>query len=443
MSERTTNGDGSGTAGERLGRRTIFALGWVSFFMDVSSEMIYPLLPVFLSSLGAGTVAIGFVAGLSEGTASLFRVISGVISDRFRKRKSAILLGYGLSVLARPILALSAAWGHVLAFRLVDRAGKGIRTPPRDALIAEASPPDRYGRSFGIQRAMDTAGAVIGPLLATAILAGGLGYRSLFWIAMIPAAAAVATIHVFVREHAGRRAAAAGPALPPEGAVPAGRSADGALEGGAARTPLSREMKLYLAVTAIFYLGNSSSFFLILRAKEIITEARSPWFTVSLIPILYLTMNLSSALLSYPAGKLADRAGKDRIAFLGYFLFAAAYAAFALAGSAAALWLLFPLQGVYLGFTEGVGTAYLATIVPQERRATGFALYHTVIGLALLPAGLLGGWLWRRFSPEATFLAGSAFALAAGALFGAFLLRRRPAARRPADGGTHGIETRR
>jgi MFS family permease len=430
VSESKTNASGGGAAGERLGGRTIFALGWVSFFMDVSSEMIYPLLPVFLSSLGAGTVAIGFVAGLSEATASLFRVISGVISDRFRKRKSAILLGYGLSVLARPILALSAGWGQVLAFRLVDRAGKGIRTPPRDALITEASPPDRYGRSFGIQRAMDTAGAVVGPVLATAILASGLAYRSLFWLAMIPAAAAVATIQIFVREHARRpgAAAAAGPALTPHGEVPAGRSAGGAREGGdAARTPFSREMKLYLAVTAIFYLGNSSSFFLILRAKEIITEARSPWFTVSLIPILYLTMNLSSALLSYPAGKLADRAGKDRIAFLGYFLFAAAYAAFALAGSAAALWLLFPLQGVYLGFTEGVGTAYLATIVPKERRATGFALYHTVIGLALLPAGLLGGWLWSRFSPEATFLTGAVLALAAGCLFGALLLRRRPA----------------
>ena len=395
-------------------RRTIFALGWVSFFMDVSSEMIYPLLPVFLASLGAGTVAIGFVAGLSEGIASFFRVISGVISDRFKRRVAAMLAGYGLSALARPLLALSASWGHVLAFRLVDRAGKGIRTPPRDALIAEASPRERYGRSFGIQRAMDTAGAVIGPLIAAAVLAGGLGYRALFWLAMIPAFIAVAIIRFVVRERAGEREPAGGRDAP---AVP--RTARGAAD----RTPFPREMKLYLAVTAIFYLGNSSTFFLILRARDAIAEARVPWFTVSLIPILYLAMNLTSAILSYPAGRLADRFGRDRLAFIGYFLFAAAYASFALAGGAAALWALFPLHGVYLGFSEGVGTAYLATIVPKERRATGFALYHTVIGLALLPAGMIGGWLWRRFSPEATFAAGAALALVAGALFGAFLLR--------------------
>ncbi len=420
-------------AAERLDGRTILALGWVSFFMDVSSEMIYPLLPVFLASLGAGSVAIGLVAGLSEGTASFFRVLSGVISDRAGRRKAAILAGYGLSVLARPLLALSGSWGHVLAFRLVDRAGKGIRTPPRDALIAEASPVERYGRSFGIQRAMDTAGAVLGPLLATVILSAGLGMRSIFWLAMIPAAVAVATIQLFVRERVRL------PGLPAEPAADAPREREAA----AARTPFSRELKLYLAITAVFYLGNSSSFFLILRARDVIAESGSVWFTVSLIPILYLTMNLASALLSYPAGKLADRAGKARIAFLGYFLFAAAYAAFALAESPAALWALFPLQGVYLGFTEGVGTAYLATIVPKERRATGFALYHTVIGLSLLPAGIIGGWLWRRFSPETTFFTGAFLALAAGVLFGAFLLRKRPRPdrRHPADPAP-GIEER-
>lgn len=405
-------------ANGRFGKRTILALGWVSFFMDVSSEMIYPLLPVFLASLGAGTVAIGFVAGLSESTASFFRVISGVISDRFRRRKSAIIAGYGLSALSRPILALAGTWGHVLAFRLIDRAGKGIRTPPRDALIAEASPPERYGRSFGIQRAMDTAGAVLGPVIATLILAGGVGYRSLFWIAMVPAAAAVAIIQLFVREHGPRRGNASGadrsPAAGTVGAAPNARP-----------EPFSRELKLYLLITAIFFLGNSSSFFLILRARDLISAARIPWFTESLIPMLYLAMNLTAALLSYPAGRLADRAGRARVAFLGYFIFAGAYAAFAFVGRAEALWALFPLQGIYLGFTEGVGTAYLATLVPAGRRATGFGLYHTVIGVSLLPAGMIGGWLWRAYSPAATFLAGSILAIVAGALFGFLLLRRR------------------
>jgi MFS family permease len=388
-------------------RRTIFALGWVSFFMDASSEMIYPLLPVFLASLGVGTVAIGVVAGLSESTASFFRVISGFISDRVKNRKAAILLGYGLSALARPILAVSSGWGHVLGFRLIDRAGKGVRNPPRDALIAEVSTAERYGRAFGIQRAMDTAGAVLGPALATWFLALKLGFRGVFWISLIPALVAVAIVQVFVRERvrgaAGGRTEA-GPAGAPTGAPSA--------------IPLfSRELKTFLVVTAVFSLGNSSNFFLVLRAKDLGIQDH-------LIPILYMTMNVSYALLSYPAGRMADRFGKARIAFVGYILYAALYALFAFEGTRSALWVLFPLQGIYLAITDGVGTAYLATLLPAARRATGFALYNTVIGVALLPASVVGGWLWRAYSPSATFIAGSLLSLAAGTIFGATLLRR-------------------
>ena len=413
-------------------RKTIFALGWVSFFMDVSSEMIYPLLPSFLSSLGARSVAIGFVAGLSETTASFFRVISGYLSDRLKRKKAAILLGYGLSTLARPLLAVSASWAHVLGFRLIDRAGKGVRTPPRDALIAEVSPADRYGRSFGLQRAMDTAGAVLGPALAALILSAGLGYRSVFWISFIPAAIAVAIIRVFVQERGPHASPAASG---PNARAPVAGDGEGAPARGAASsasehvrgaiagrtrvsgTPLfTRELKIFLVVTAIFSLGNSSNFFLVLRAKDL-------GFADSVVPILYMTMNVSSALLAYPAGRLADRFGKGRIAFLGYLLYAALYALFALASNMNVLWILFPLQGIYLAFTEGVGTAYLATLLPGARRSTGFAIYHTVIGIALLPASTFGGWLWDRFSPPATFLAGSALSLAAGAIFAAALLR--------------------
>jgi MFS family permease len=398
-------------------RKTVLALGWVSFFMDVSSEMIYPLLPVFLSSLGAGSIAIGFVAGLSESTASFFRVISGFISDRLKRRKAAILLGYGLSTLARPILALSAGWGHVLGFRLIDRAGKGVRTPPRDALIAEATSSDRYGRSYGIQRAMDTAGAVLGPALATWFLALGMGYRHVFWISLIPAAVAVAVIQIFVRER-GARAPRVAPMGPPHE-----RSASEHVRGNRRQDPsrvaagprYSRELKLFLLVTAVFSLGNSSNFFLVLRAKNLHIED-------NLIPLLYMTMNVMYALLSYPAGRLADRFGKARIAFLGYLLYAALFALFALETRRSALWILFPLQGIYLAFTDGVGTAYMATLLPGERKATGFAIYYTVMGLALLPASTFGGWLWERYSPSATFIAGSLFSLAAGVLFGVTLL---------------------
>ena len=403
-------------------RKTILALGWVSFWMDVSSEMIYPLLPVFLSSLGVGSLAIGFVAGLSESTASFFRVISGFISDKLKKRKAVIIFGYGLSTLARPLLALSSSWGHVLGFRLIDRAGKGVRTPPRDALIAEASSSERYGRSYGIQRAMDTAGAVLGPAVATGILALGIGYRSVFWISFIPAAIAVAIIQLFVREHG-----KSSPELPGAPAAATSHHTGAATDPRAAGGSLfSRDLKIFLVVTAVFSLGNSSNFFLVLRAKNL-------GFKDHVIPLLYMTMNVSSALLSYPAGRLADRFGKARIAFLGYLLYAALYALFAVEASMKALWILFPLQGIYLAFSEGIGTAYLATLLPGERRATGFAIYYTVIGLALLPASTIGGWLWDHFSPSATFVVGSLLSLIAGALFGMLLLGRRKAAE-PAEG---------
>jgi MFS family permease len=186
--------------------------------------------------------------------------------------------------------------------------------------------------------------------------------------------------------------------------------------GPAKSAPLfTRELKIFFVVTAIFSLGNSSNFFLVLRAKDL-------GFRDNLVPILYLTMNVTYALLAYTAGRLADRFGKGRIAFLGYLLYAALYALFAVETKMNALWILFPLQGIYLAFTEGVGTAYMATLLPGVRRATGFAIYYTVIGLALLPANTIGGWLWDRFSPSATFIAGSILSLVAGTLFGATLL---------------------
>lgn len=394
---------------------TVIALGWVSFFTDISSEMIYPLLPVFLSTLGAGTVAIGFVAGLSESTASFFRVISGVLSDRMQKRKAAIAAGYGLSALSRPILASASSWGEVLLFRIADRAGKGIRTPPRDALISESSLPQMYGRSFGIQRAMDTAGAVVGPVLATTMLAAGMTLRSLFWISAIPAFAAVAVLLAFVREPIRKSETAKAIAKSEEH-----RSAQKNSE----RILLSRDVKLYLLVTGVFYLGNSSSFFLILRARDLVAEAGSPWFKESLIPILYLAMNLTSAVLSYPAGRIADRLGRGIVAFSGYIVFAASYAAFAFVKSPEMLWLLFPFQGLHLALSEGVGSAFLAQLLPENRRATGFALYHTVMGLSLLPAGVIGGWLWREYNPRVTFLAGSLLAIIAASLFGFAILYR-------------------
>lgn len=380
--------------------RTVLTLGWVSFFMDVSSEMIYPLIPVFLAStLGASVLTIGLIAGLSESTASFFRIASGAISDRMRRRKTAVAAGYLLSTASRPVLALAGGWIQVLVFRLLDRAGKGVRTPPRDALIADTTTPETYGCSYGYHRAMDTAGAILGPAAASAAIWLGFGMRTVFWASLAPAAAAVAVVLLFIRE------------------TPRRGTESGAQERGGRGAGFSRKLKLFLLVTAVFSLGNSSNFFLILRARALGTDT-------GLIPLLYISMNVTYAVLAYPAGRLADRLGKARIVFGGYFLYAAVYGLFAVLRGGASLWILFPLYGLYLGLSDGVGRAYMATLLPQEKRATGFAFYHTVIGLTILPASAIAGWLWERFSPGAVFVTGALLSLAAGILFGLFLLRR-------------------
>lgn len=383
---------------ERINRKTIIALGWVSFFMDVSSEMIYPLLPVFMANvLGVGGLTIGFVAGLSESIASFFRIFSGTLSDRLKRRKLLVASGYSLSTVSRVILAFANSWQSVLWFRLVDRAGKGLRTPPRDALISEASTESTYGRYFGYHRAMDTAGAVLGPVLAYLLLSIGLNTRGVFWYSIVPASAAVLVLLLFVSE---TRKAEANPPSPAE------RETGG----------MGKEAKIFLFITAVFSLGNSSNFFLILKANELgITKA---W-----IPILYMTMNVTYAIVAYPAGRLADRLGKAKVTFIGYFIYSITYGLFAVAFKASILWLYFPFYGIYLGITDGVNRAYMATLLPEKRRATGFAIYHTVIGASLLPASTLAGWLWDKFSPAATFFTGAALSLMAGVLFGIFLLR--------------------
>jgi len=383
---------------EKINKKTIIALGWVSFFMDVSSEMIYPLLPVFMASvLGLGGLTIGFVAGLSESIASFFRIFSGAVSDRLKRRKLLVASGYSLSTVSRVILALAGSWQSVLWFRLVDRAGKGLRTPPRDALISEASTEATYGRYYGYHRAMDTAGAVLGPLLAYMLLAAGLSTRGVFWYSIIPAAIAVFILLLFVSESGKKETTVTSPVEHQPGGI-------------------GKEAKLFLLITAVFSLGNSSNFFLILKANDL--GVAKAW-----IPILYMTMNVTYAVVAYPAGRLADKLGKAKVTFIGYFVYSIAYGLFAVAVKASILWLYFPFYGIYLGITDGVNRAYMATLLPEKRRATGFAVYHTVIGASLLPASTLAGWLWDRFSPAATFVTGAALSLTAGVMFGIFLLR--------------------
>ena len=377
--------------------RNVFAAGLVSFFMDVSSEMVYPLVPLFLANvLGVNKSVIGLIEGIAESTASLLKVFSGWFSDRIGRRKGLMGVGYAVSVLSRPLIALAVAWQHILASRFIDRLGKGIRTAPRDAIIAESSDPKVMGRAFGFHRAMDTSGAVIGPALAFFLLSAFAGdFRKVFWVSMIPGIIAVLLIVFLIKEKK--------KTLPEKHERPKLTLAH-----------FDWRFKFFVVITTLFAIGNSSDVFLILRSQQL-------GITTAMIPVVYLTFNLVYALSAIPAGIAADRFGKKRVVLMGFILFALIYYGFAVAGSAKAAWVLFGLYGVFMGLTEGVQKAFLTTIIPPDFKATAFGVYNTTVGLALFPASLIGGWLWDRVSPAATFYYGSAMAAVSTLLFIVFI----------------------
>ena len=378
-------------------QRNIFFAGVVSFFMDFSSEMVYPLVPLFLSSvLGVPKSVIGLIEGIAESTASLLKVFSGWLSDRLGHRKWLMALGYGISTLSRPLIATAPNWGQVLGSRFMDRFGKGIRNAPRDALIAESCEEQRLGRSFGFHRGMDTLGAVVGPAVAFGLLAFFNGqYRLVFWLSMIPGLLAVLTIIFFIREtRAGRFDQAEKPRL--------------------GWSSFSGVYKFFMVVVTLFSFGNSSDVFLILRAQHL-------GISVAVIPLVYLAFNVVYGLGALPAGLLSDRIGPKPIILLGFILFGFIYLGFAQAGQPSHIWPLFILYGIFMALTEGVQKAYLATIIPRDFKATGFGLYNTLVGLAVLPASVIGGLLWDRFGPSATFLFGTATSWLAAILFSGFL----------------------
>jgi MFS family permease len=398
----------------------VFWAGVASFFMDVSSEMVYSLVPIFLSSvLGVNKSLIGLIEGIAEATASLVKLFSGWFSDRIGRRKPLMLFGYGISTLSRPLLALASVWQMVLGARFVDRFGKGVRTAPRDAIVADSCRREELGRSFGFHRAMDQFGAVIGPAIAFIVLAARPGdYRTVFWISIIPGVLCVAVIWLFIRER--RRRPEARPDRPAGGAE--GADTGAAASGGGAGGPLaesgSRWQRLrrlrgplasYLVVTAVFYLGNSSDAFLILRASDLGVAA-------ALIPILYMVFNLVYSGLSVPAGILADRVGRRKVALIGFAVFAVTYSWMAVAASSAAAWGVFILYGIYMGISDGNGRALLGEFSAGERRGTAYGTYHMIVGLAALPASVIAGLLYDRVSPAAPFWMGAAAAALAGVL---------------------------
>lgn len=385
--------------------RNVVITGLVSFFMDFSSEMIYPLVPLFLSNvLGASKSTIGLIEGIAESTASLLRVFSGWFSDRIGNRKWLIAAGYGISTLSRPIIALAPSWHYVLTSRFTDRFGKGIRVAPRDALIAESSESAYLGRAFGLQKAMDTFGAVIGPAVAFLLL--GLlnnDYRKVFWISMVPGTIAVLLIILFITERKRK--------------APLPRSARPKLT----FSHFDARFRFFVVIMTIFALGNSSDVFLILRAQQV-------GIPTVMIPVVYLSFNLIYSLSAIPAGIAADRFGRKRIILSGFLLFAAVYYGFAVVKSTSLIWLLFGLYGVFMGLTEGVVKAFLAAIIPSDFKATAFGVYTTAVGLAMFPASLIGGWLWDRVSPSATFYFGATTALLSALLFAAFIVLTRQSA---------------
>jgi len=380
--------------------RNVYVSGAVSFFMDVSSEMVYPLVPLFLAGvLGVNKSVIGAIEGVAESTASVLRIFSGWLSDRLGNRKALMAAGYAISTLSRPIIALAGNWHQVFAARFVDRFGKGVRTAPRDAIIAESADPGVMGRAFGLHRAMDTLGAVVGPAAAFMLLSVYEdGFRTVFWLSMLPAAVAVALIIFFIRERHDAR-----PGQPE------------------ARKPkltlryFDWRFKAFIAIAVVFALGNSSDVFLILRSRQL-------GVPTAVIPLMYMCFNLVYSLSSLPAGIAADRFGMKRVVLAGFVLFALVYLGFATAVSAGQAWLLFGLYGVFMGLTEGVQKAFVASIIRPEYKATAFGVYNAVVGLAMLPASLLGGWLWDTVSPEATFYYGAATAAVASLMFGAFII---------------------
>ena len=375
--------------------RNVLALTAVSFFTDVSSEMIYPLLPVFLTAtLGASASTLGAIEGAAETTASLLKLASGWWSDRVRRRKPLVVFGYTLASLVRPLVAAAQNAGQVLAIRLTDRVGKGIRNAPRDALIAESVDPAIRGRAFGFQRAGDNAGGVVGPLIAFALLQwAGFQMRAVFWLALIPGILAVITVIAFVKETR--------PAIPSARAA-----AENMAARSAAENALPKSFWAYLGVVLVFTLGNSTDAFLLLRANQL-------GVPLALMPILWATLNVVKTLTSTHGGALSDRFGRVPILIVGWVLYALVYFGFALASQQWHAWTLFCVYGLFFALTEGTERALVADFVGASKRGTAFGWFHLTVGLGSLPASLLFGFVWDRMGAHSAFIMGAALAAVA------------------------------
>lgn len=395
----SATGPPPGRPGPRARLRTldpnVRAMGWVSLVADLSSEIVYPLFPLFVTGvLGAPVAVLGLIEGVAEATATLLRYPFGQWSDRLGRRRPFVIAGYALGALGKLLIAAAGTWGFALAGRVVDRMGKGVRTAPRDALIGAATRREQQGLAFGLHRTMDTMGAALGPLVALACVELDVPFRWVLGLAVAPALLSVVVIFLFVRERRQPRSPAA---FRP-------------------RLPASPAYRWLLAGSLLFAAGNSSDMFLLLRASDV-------GMGVSAVILVYTLYNLVYAAASLPLGGLSDRVGQLPLVLSGYLVFGAVYVGFALAASRAAVTVLFALYGLYIAATEGTSKALISRSTPLAERAAAIGLHATLTGLASLVASSLGGVLWSAVGPWATFAFGAACALGAA---GVLLVGRRP-----------------
>ena len=380
----------------------IWVLGFVSLLMDVSSELIHALLPVYLVvGLGATALSVGIIEGIAEATASIVKVFSGALSDRSGKRKPLAALGYGLAAMTKPVFPLAGSIGWLVAARFIDRVGKGLRGAPRDALVADLSPPDLRGASFGLRQSLDTVGAFVGPLLAIGLMwVFADDFSAVFWVAVIPAFLAFGLILFAVHE-------------PDRPAVVRG------VKNPLSRVQISRLGRRFwgvVAVAATFTLARFSEAFLILRAEDV-------GLSLMWVPLVFVMMNIAYAVSAFPVGVVSDHVDRYTLLTIGLGLLIVADLFLAFSAGLAGIFIGIALWGLHMGFTQGVLSALVADTVPFELRGTAFGLFNLISGLAMLAASVVAGLLWDSFGPQYTFLAGSLFA--GVTVIGSVLLRLR------------------
>jgi len=381
--------------------RQVWLLGWVSLATDAATEAIYPLLPFFLTNvLRAGPVSLGVIEGAAEAANSILKILAGRLADRSPAKRPIVVAGYGLSSAVRPLIAVAQSWTHVLTIRLFDRVGKGVRGAPRDAMLASWATDNTRGRIYGFHRAMDHAGAVVGPLAATAFLFFYPGsYRTLFALTIIPGAIAVALLFLIKEDDVVGSAGGRTSALNESRLKPDVTDHD----------PLPRSFKQFMFVLMLFALGNSTDAFLLLK----LTDAAGG---VQYVPLMWSALHVVKATVSVVGGAWSDRIGRRSVIAIGWTIYAAVYAGFAVSTTLTALLPLFLAYGLYFGFAEGTEKALVADLAPASRRGFAFGLYNAVLGVGQLAASVVFGLLWTAFSPAIAFAVGAALALVATAL---------------------------